>query len=92
MAQGGDAPTEAGKCSGSSKKRQRGEKTDSEAESKGEVDDDHRKQIVRIRAKVHCTAAGRPGLDAPASSGKGVHLGEDDASSLPEWHPLQKVC
>ena len=55
---------------------------------------EQRKQIVRIRAKVHCTAAGLPGLDAPVGSKGKDTMGEDGAagmSNLPEWHPLQKV-
>lgn len=58
------------------------------AEAKAKVE--QRKQIVRIRAKVHCTSAGLPGLDAPVRS-KGKDTKGDDATSLPDWHPLQKV-
>lgn len=48
------------------------------------------KQIVRIRAKVHCAAAGLPGLDAPARTER-EEGGGDDPGQLPDWHPLHKV-
>lgn len=48
------------------------------------------KQIVRIRAKIHCAAAGLPGLDAPART-EGEDGGGDDPGQLPDWHPLHKV-
>lgn len=50
--------------------------------SPGPVDDS---KTVRIIGRVHCTAAGLPGVDAP-------HLVDvDDGCLLQEWHPLQKV-
>lgn len=80
-----------------SKKRRRDRKskdvkskdgTKSEASNKTE----HRKQIVRIRAKVHCTAAGQPGLDAPSTTeGQAQEKDGEDGTSLPKWHPLKKV-
>lgn len=82
------------------KKRRRGENSPPpvaaakapSGKSKGEGHDD-RKQIVRIRAKVHCTAAGLPGVDAPAKTGvKGdTEDGGDATTPLPAWHPLEKV-
>lgn len=88
---------------GSSKKRRRDERTKGKDKAKEDdvpasakqADQQHRKQIVRIRAKVHCTAAGLPGVDAPVKSGTAEALAKDtagdDASNLPHWHPLAKV-
>lgn len=81
----------------SSKKRRRTEITQakttakSDAKAKGKAKVEQRKQIVRIRAKVHCTAAGLPGLDAPLQIKKGKDAKGDHAGNLPDWHPLQKV-
>ncbi len=89
---------------GSSKKRRRDEHTKAKGKDKAKDKENkqaaeqqqHRKQIVRIRAKVHCTAAGLPGVDAPVKSGTAEALAKDkagdDASNLPHWHPLAKVC
>lgn len=49
---------------------------------------------MRIRAKVHCTAAGLPEMDAPCEkegAGDADDDGGDDASHMPKWHPLEKV-
>lgn len=78
-----------------SKKRRRDEDKGSGKDGAGDPDHD-RKKIVRIRAKVHCTAAGLPGLDAPSNvaSKKSVlerGRGVGSAATLPEWHPLSKV-
>lgn len=71
---------------GRNRKRPRAETESAKEEGRGA---DH-KQIVRIRAKVHCTAAGLPGLDAPAITDWKANAGED-SSKMPEWHPLEKV-
>eukprot|EP00903_Cladosiphon_okamuranus_P010099 g9564.t2 len=78
---------------GGSKKRRRSEMAKAEAnKAQAKANKvEQRKQIVRIRAKVHCTAAGPPGLDAPVKSkSKGQDTRGDDAANLPDWHPLQK--
>lgn len=81
----------AAAASNGNKKRRRDQTTatastgDEEAVSSANV-----KQIVRIRAKVHCAAAGLPGLDAPART-EGEDGGGDDPGQLPDWHPLHKV-
>lgn len=51
------------------------------------------KQIVRIRAKIHCTAAGVPGLEAPSriNIDDRTKGGGDGLRNLPHWHPLEKV-
>lgn len=94
-----EQPVSTGKKAGS-KKRRRSEVIKAEAKSEAKTKAEakkikQRKQIVRIRAKVHCTAAGLPGLDAPLkgkSKSKGQNTTGDDATDLPDWHPLQKVC
>lgn len=48
------------------------------------------KTIVRIRAKIHVTAAGRPGVDAPCKA-EGVRKGDGEELPLPSWHPLAEV-
>lgn len=75
------------------RKRSRGEGTNcgSAAEADAATSAGNRKQIVRIRAKVHCTAAGMPDEDAPCER-EGEDDGGDDATHLPKWHPLEKVC
>lgn len=60
----------------------KGNEAESIAETLGPVDG---RKTVRIRGRVHCTAAGLPGVDAPHATG------DDDAWQLPEWHPLEKV-
>lgn len=67
-----------------------------DAKSEDTAKTGQRKQIVRIRAKVHCTAAGQPGLDAPAKAEeeeeKEAQATEGEGgTSLPKWHPLEKV-
>lgn len=94
---GADADEEEDKTPGT-KKRRRSDVTEAAGEAKAKpktktktmVEKQKQKQIVRIRAKVHCTAAGLPGLDAPVRS-KGQDTEGDDASNLPDWHPLHKV-
>ena len=56
------------------------------------------KKIVWIRAKVHCTAAGLPDVDAPSKVKDGDQDGHEDdderdvaTAQLPRWHPLSKV-
>lgn len=68
---------------------------DFNAKSKSDDRDANRKKIVRIRAKVHLTAAGKPAVDAPSeaasSEASASGLAHDDAVALPKWHPLSKV-
>lgn len=79
------------------KKRRRDEETTTVAndvkESNTNGHANYRKNIVRIRAKVHCTAAGKPLMDAPCKtniSRSGEANGESGVI-LPDWHPLAKV-
>lgn len=96
----GDGNVDAEPSSKGSKKRRREEaKSKAKAKDKESTPDeteattDHkpRKQMVRIRAKIHCTAAGLPGLDGP-SKGQWKDNASDGLANLPQWHPLEKVC
>lgn len=96
----GDSSLDAEPSSKGNKKRRREKAKKSKAkESKleAEVDSDSdvkakkpRKQMIRIRAKIHCTAAGLPGLDGPAEQ-QGNDTAGNGVADLPEWHPLEKV-
>ncbi|CAM9211625.1 unnamed protein product, partial [Ectocarpus sp. 12 AP-2014] len=92
----GNGKVDAEPSSKGSKKRRRAETNKSKAEeSKAEPESDakpdkgHRKQMVRIRAKIHCTAAGPPGLDGPAEE-QGNDTAGEGVANLPQWHPLEK--
>ena len=86
-----DAAAAASKGTKATKKRRRDQTTPTPpADDKGTIGL-NLKQIVRIRAKVHCTAAGLPGLDAPNKT-DGEDEGGDDPGQLPDWYPLHKVC
>lgn len=51
----------------------------------------------RVRGRIHCAWAGKPGVDAPSvtpseeiEATQTTH--EELEAQLPVWHPLKKVC
>ncbi|CAM9504306.1 unnamed protein product, partial [Ectocarpus fasciculatus] len=69
---------------GSKKRRREEAESKAKATADGKARKQNRKQMVRIRAKIHCTSAGPPGLDAPVKGveGQGKDTDGDGVANL----------